>query len=62
MWTLVALFCNITEPRQGVCESATPPFVFTTREACLEFAVAASVDIPFDKVSYDYQCVSWQKA
>jgi hypothetical protein len=59
MWTLVALFCNLTEPNKGACISATPPVVFQTYEQCVDFAVAETTGIPLDKVSYDFQCIQW---
>lgn len=57
MWTVVALFCNLTEPNMGECEPAVPPIIFETYEACDKFAVAQTTSIALDRVSYDYQCV-----
>jgi hypothetical protein len=61
MWTLVALFCNLTEPSKGQCQAAIPPIIFLNKEDCIKFAIAETPKIPLDKVSYDYQCVSWDK-
>jgi hypothetical protein len=60
MWTLVALFCNLTEPNKGACVPVVPPLIFQTYEQCTEFAIAETTSIALDKVSYDYQCVGWQ--
>jgi hypothetical protein len=59
MWTVIALFCSLTEPNKGVCVPATPPIVFETYEQCMGFAAAETTRIALDAVSYDYQCVQW---
>jgi len=59
MWTVIALFCNLTDPDKGICQPATPPIVFDTYEHCMQFAKDETIKIPLDKVSYDYQCVQW---
>lgn len=59
MWTLVALFCNLTEPNKGYCEPASPPIVFQSYDKCMQYGTAETTGIALDKVSYDYQCVQW---
>jgi hypothetical protein len=59
MYTLVALFCEIANPT--VCVPATPPIVFPTSESCYEFAIAETPKINLEVVTYDYQCVGWDK-
>lgn len=60
MWSVIALFCNLTEPDKGACISATPSWVFPSREVCMQFAEDEKQSIPLDKVDYDYQCVEWK--
>lgn len=60
MWTVIALFCNLTDPDKGYCQPGTPPIVFDTYEHCMQFAKDETEKIPLDKVSYDYQCVKWE--
>jgi hypothetical protein len=59
MWTVIALFCNLTDPNKGYCVPVVPPLIFQTYEDCQEFASAGANSIDLAVVSYDYQCVSW---
>ena len=61
MWTVVALFCGLTGPEKGVCVPAVPPVVFETQEECQRFAIGQTTTIDLEAVSYDYQCVTWNK-
>lgn len=58
-WTLIALFCNLTEPNKGMCLPGTPPITFDTYKNCMQFAKDETDKIPLDKVSYDYQCIQF---
>lgn len=60
MWTVVALFCNLAEPNKGACMPVVPPLIFETYDDCKEYAVAETTKIALDRVSYDFQCVSWK--
>jgi hypothetical protein len=59
MYTLVALFCEVANP--SVCVPAVPPIIFPNSESCYQFAVAEQGNIDLTLVTYDYQCVGWDK-
>ena len=57
MWTLVALFCSVTDLTE--CTPAVPPFLFKTEEACETFGIREITSIDFDAVTYQFKCVIW---